>query len=382
MTRKFKFTLITLLLAVISCLGISTVLSKYITSQPIGNGYFNLNILFNPQAHAVYSADDNSLEFFYGKVPEVGDTTSANKTVTAVYRDIDTTQYSCYISSITNAPSTSSVVPGWYTDGYAQSIESVRFDSTFSNVKPISTSGWFNGFKNATSFELQYLNTSNVTNMGAMFYACYMAQELDVSNFNTANVTNMRQMFAGCKKITALNVDNFNTSKVTRMDNMFSACEKLLNLDVSNFNTQAVEDMSYMFMGDSALQSINMMSGSNEKLKNIRYMFSACYVLTEINLAGFNTAKVTDMRSVFQGCHKLTTIYVTDDFNLSKVDLSGDMFKDCNDIRGGNGTTYNGNKVNKDYARIDGLNGYPGYFTCAHNFVGGTCSICGKANVA
>ena len=68
------------------------------------------------------------------------------------------------------------------------------------------------------------------------------------------------------------------------------------------------------------------------------------------------------MGSMFQGCSALTTIYVSVLWNTTKVGTSGDMFTGCSNIKGGNGTTYNAEFTDKDYARIDAA-GTPGYLT-------------------
>ena len=77
------------------------------------------------------------------------------------------------------------------------------------------------------------VDTSNVTNMGYMFYMCYGLTSLDVSNFDTSNVTNMDSMFKACFKLTSLDVSNFNTSNVTDMNDMFYGCSALETLDYS-----------------------------------------------------------------------------------------------------------------------------------------------------
>lgn len=40
-----------------------------------------------------------------------------------------------------------------------------------------------------------------------------------------------------------------------------------------------------------------------------------------------------------------------------------EMFYECNSLVGGAGTVYDGTKIDKTYARIDGGTSSPGYFT-------------------
>ena len=57
--------------------------------------------------------------------------------------------------------------PGWYTDG-KKNVTKVVFDSSFRDARPTSTYCWFDGMENLTSITgmKEYLNTSEVTNMG------------------------------------------------------------------------------------------------------------------------------------------------------------------------------------------------------------------------
>ena len=84
----------------------------------------------------------------------------------------------------------------------------------------------FAGMRNLTNiYNLNYVNTSMVTDMSYMFYNCRNLTELDVSGFDTSNVTDMNSMFSGIGWFASsfsLNLgDNFNISNVTDMEDMF-----------------------------------------------------------------------------------------------------------------------------------------------------------------
>ena len=66
---------------------------------------------------------------------------------------------------------------------------------------------------------------------------------------------------------------------------------------------------------------------------------------------------------MFYDCSNLTTIYVGDGWNTGRVNISAYMFRNCNSLVGGMGTTFNADHTDKDYAHIDGGPGNPGYFT-------------------
>ena len=60
---------------------------------------------------------------------------------------------------------------------------------------------FFSEFYNDGTIDLSALDTSEVTNMNAMFSGCISLTSLDVSNFDTSQVTDMSNMFSGCSKI-------------------------------------------------------------------------------------------------------------------------------------------------------------------------------------
>lgn len=91
----------------------------------------------------------------------------------------------------------------------------------------------FQSYK-GSSIDLINLDTSNVTNMSYMFYACSELISLDVSNFNTSNVTDMSSMFQGCNKLAALDLSSFDTSNIKDTNSMFQYCNVLEKLIINN----------------------------------------------------------------------------------------------------------------------------------------------------
>ena len=115
--------------------------------------------------------------------------------------------------------------------------------------------------KNIVNFNI---DTSNVTNMGDMFYGCSGLTSLDVSNFDTSNVTNMGLMFGGCSNLTTLDLSNFNTPNVTNTESMFAGCTGLTSLDVSNFDTSNVTNTESMFYNCTSLQTLKIKQGTRD----------------------------------------------------------------------------------------------------------------------
>lgn len=224
--------------------------------------------------------------------------------------------------------------------GWEHTFKKVVFESSFSKARPTSTACWFQRATSLTEIVgLQYLNTSEVTDMHSMFEMCGI-ESLDLSNFNTAKVTDMSNMFWGCSSL-SLDLSSLNAANVTDMHDMFNGCNKLKNLNLSGFKTAKVTDMSHMF--------------------------HSCTSLTSLDLSSFNTANVTNMSYMFHYCSELTRIYAENQWNTAKVTSGDGMFVECKKLVGGKGTWYDDsyyydNFTDINLAQIDSPSS-PGYLS-------------------
>ena len=254
---------------------------------------------------------------------------------------------------------------------YSEQVIYGKVDASMKNAPLTSMRNLFLGFNGTTGSYcylsnmlsitgLDNLNTAIVTNMKSMFEGCSSLTELNLSSFNTSNVTSMNNMFNGCSSLTKLNLSSFNTTNVTNMRLMFKNCLSLASLDLSNFNTAKVTSMYSMFDACHALQSLEVSSFNTSNVTEMSYMFCGCNQLEEINVDNFDVSKA-DISYIFTGCQALKTIYCSHDWS-SKTGT--DMFLQCFKLVGGNGTAYSSDKrMDAYFARPDGLNGKPGYFT-------------------
>ncbi|MEG2523846.1 MAG: BspA family leucine-rich repeat surface protein, partial [Lachnospiraceae bacterium] len=188
----------------------------------------------------------------------------------------------------------------------------------------------FYDLQNCTTMDLSNLDTSNTTDMTAMFTSCYALKSLDVSNFNTTKVTSMKNMFRDCRALTSLNISQFNTANVTSMGEMFYGCWALTSLNVDSFNTANVKDMSYMFSQCRALTSLNVSHFNTNKVTAMNFMFNECKALTSLNVTNFNTALVTNMGEMFykSGVKSLDL----SSFNTAKVTNISGMLDEVHNI--------------------------------------------------
>ena len=266
----------------------------------------------------------------------------------------------------------------------------IRLDITnFDTSNVTHMSAMFADCLSLAELDVTNFNTSNVTNMEQMFYNCIGLKNLDVTNFNTSNVTEMYGMFYGCSGFTNLNLSHFDTGKVKSMGSMFGGCSNLTNLDVSHFDTSSVKYMGDMFSGCSGLTNLNvdnfdtskvtgmssMFKGCNSltsldvshfdtsSVKSMGDMFSGCSSLSDLDLSSFDTSNVESIWGMFRDCGSLKTIFVSDNWKMSKVLSSKDMFSGCTSLVGGSGTVYDSNYTDVSYAHIDGGLSNPGYLT-------------------
>ena len=278
-------------------------------------------------------------------------------------------------------------------------IESVTFNSSFAQYKPTSTSHWFDNKSFLSSFDgLQYLNTSNVTDMSSMFSGCSSLTSLDLSGFDTGKVTDMSSMFSGCSSLVTITVgDGWNTSKVTASSSMFEGCNSIIGSNGTRYQT-GFTDKTYARVdgrgGDGYLSAklayvvydsftkrltfyydfdSSDRNGTAVGLKtwgaDIEYVeftpsfadykptstahwFEGCANLTTTSIEGLqnlNTSNVTDMSSMFSGCGNLQELDLSG-FDTGKVTDMSNMFSGCSSlvtITVGDGWNI-GNEVNGD----------------------------------
>ena len=204
--------------------------------------------------------------------------------------------------------------------------------SNFDTSQVTNMSMMFYNCRGLQTLDVSNFETSQVTDMSSMFDACSGLQTLDVSNFDTSQVTNMRGMFFLCTGLQTLDVSNFDTSQVTDMNNMFAGCKALQTLDLSNFNTNQVTDMAGMFSSCDKIQTVNVSNFDTSQVTNMRGMFSHCWELQALDVTKFDTSKVTDMSDMFYGCKELQTLDVTK-FDTSQVTNMSIMFYGCSGLQ-------------------------------------------------
>ena len=190
-----------------------------------------------------------------------------------------------------------------------------------SNVTNMSA--MFNGASSLHSLDVSNWDTGNVTDMNDMFDGASGLTNLDVSKWNTGNVTNMSWMFDGASSLHSLDVSNWDTGNVTAMNNMFDGASSLTDLDVSNWDTGKVTNMSLMFDGASSLHSLDVSNWDTGNVTAMNNMFDGASSLTDLDVSNWDTGKVTNMSLMFDGASSLHSLDVSnwDTGNVTAMSL-------------------------------------------------------------
>ena len=195
-------------------------------------------------------------------------------------------------------------VAGDYTVTISGLVEAWYFNFSGDREKIISISelgtvGWksfenaFDGCDNLTT--VSGGDTSNVTNMSAMFYEASLATP-HTANWDTSNVTDMSEMFRRADNATP-DTSNRDTSSVTDMTEMFKDAYDA-NPDTTNWDTSNVTSMREMFDHANVAQP-NTINWDTSNVTDMSGMFRDAFAANP-NTSNWDTSSVTNMNEMFK----------------------------------------------------------------------------------
>ncbi len=268
----------------------------HIDGGPSNPGYLTNGV---NEAYTCFTPENTTLTFYY-------DTERGNRTGTTY--DLNVGNYNT----------------DWETDGTSAIVTRVVFDASFAAARPTTTYSWFWQMTNLESITgLNYLNTSEVTDMSCMFGWCAALRSIDLSHFNTSKVNTMQNMFNGCSNLTSLDLSNWNTSGVTSLTGMFRRCSSLRTIYVdSDWSTAAVTYSQNMF-GDCT----SLVGGQGTTYDGNHIDVAYAHIDGGPSNPGYFTDKNAALRGDVNGDHEVTisdaimliSAIVNDDF--SGVDM-------------------------------------------------------------
>ena len=338
-----------------------------IDGGPSSPGYFTAvgaEPWVEPAAYACYTLSNTTLTFYYD---------NQRSTRPGTTYDLNT----------------GDIAPGWYLDGTNTAVTAVVFDSSFGQARPTTTYSWFSSMNHLQSITgMNYLNTSELTDMSWMFSYSTSLTSLDLGNFNTEHVTKMNGVFYKCSNLRAIYVrDCWTTATVTSSTGMFYNCTNLVGSKGTTYDENHIDaayahidggpsnpgylsaplayavlaeaDSTLTFYCDNlqnsrpgSIYQLNTGSdnpgwmGDNLKVTKVvfdpsfadarptsaRCWFSGMENLVSITgMTYLNTSEVTNMYCMFYNCNKLTSLDLSN-FDTEKVTNMKSMFQNCSGL--------------------------------------------------
>ena len=111
---------------------------------------------------------------------------------------------------------------------------------------------------------ISYHDTSNVTDMYAMFSKCINLTT--IPPLDTYNVTNMREMFSNCSNLTT--IPALDASKATTIFDMFYSCTSLTSIGVYGF-TRSADISSTALQHDAIVAFLNQAGTAHDSSQQI-----------------------------------------------------------------------------------------------------------------
>ena len=219
-------------------------------------------------------------------------------------------------------------------------------------------------FQNCT--RLEKIDFSNATilspNMGTFVYQADNLKEVNFSNSIFNGNWNYWSLISNAPN---LEKADFSNTVFSWWGNMYTFFYQTERLKEANFSwTKFIWNyvLQWMFADKPNLESIKFENSEINWAMNMKEMFKDTTKLEELDLSSWDTSISTDMNSMFKWATNLKTIYVWDNFKTTSVTDSEDMFSWTVAIVWWNGTTFNPDKIDWEYARID-TNAISWYFT-------------------
>ena len=249
-----------------------------------------------------------------------------------------------------------------------QGTEYVNGQYTYHYMQQFSGSTWNNrtdeGWgvtltdKNSTDDVITKLcttiNDKPIVSMYAMFFNS-KTSHIDLSSFDTSNVTDMSAMFYGVQGVEEYDLSSFNTENVTNMSVMFQNNISLKRIDLSSFDTKNVVNQSALFYGNTNLVEVNMdnwdfrKSGvsvghfsSNTKLKKVscknwklpesfthwisRSWNGSSSPIEEVDVTGWNLSETKNIQGLFADSKSLKRIIGLDTWDTSNIENMNSLF--------------------------------------------------------
>ena len=125
------------------------------------------------------------------------------------------------------------------------------------------------------------------------FRDCELLKYVNLNEFDISNTFSLSRLFDDCHSLTIITgLDKLDTSDITDMSAMFCNCKKIKSIDFSSFDVSSVTDMSMMFNDCESIKRLDLSSFYTDSLINTNNMFYICYELEEVDMRNFDMTNV------------------------------------------------------------------------------------------
>lgn len=262
-----------------------------------------------PEAFAVFSADDGSLNFYKRvDVPKAGEQFEG-RTATEVYTGFEEVQYQTQglahdENSIVNTP--------WYNK--KDEITHIKIVDT--GIRPNSLYVWFKNLNKVIDADISKLDTSTVTNMSFVFSNCTNLKYVELSGMKVTKVKTLSGLFYHCRNLKTVDISTWQTSSLTNISMMLDGCRTLENVYMRHLDVDKVITMNQLFWGNTKLKQLDLSGWHTTSCRDMSYMFCYLINLQELDISNLNSEQVSsqNMANMFIDCKNLRKIRVGDKF--------------------------------------------------------------------
>lgn len=255
--------------------------------------------------------------------------------------------------------------------GYSIDLHDTKFGQTSLNnlFSGACTSNFYGGHVDMRNVDMSRATSAQRMFGGTAFDTIDM-RGADLSGVTVPSTTGSSTPHEGMFSVSQSNehkaaIDLRDCKVGTDLSKLFNGGTGARSIDLRGVDTSAVTDMTDMFSSCISLEEINVDGMDTHRVTSMTRMFYSCMALQELDLTSFDVSSVTDMQYMFVNTPSLQTIYARADADWS-VDSrasSDQMFVQSGSLVGGNGTPWSSDATDISMARVDGLDGNPGYFT-------------------
>lgn len=363
-----------------------------ISATPAEIKKYNLNIVFDPEAHTTLKVtkdgtvfgtytENTVLEFQYGTVltfaltMEEGYTETRNpnsitmnKDNTLIIQGTSKKQFTITLTQTDNQTIYAMYKGVKKTDSFVVEYgDSCTFGIETSNpvdiiVGTLSVTEFTNIKENKTvTATPATLRPANLTNFVELRYpypdTSYTFDDVTMGKKPT------HENYLFYKTVDKLREEDFkyaeNAKNIVSANGAFKNAYSLTKFPVIKLKDN-IRDISYIFAGCDKLTSDELNRNlSAWKLSgdlNIREAFRDCHSLERIDMSVFRNCNITDSSSVFSTCKKLKTIANIGNLNISKADGMSYLFYECNALTQLDLSNWDTSNIQYMIATFDGCN--------------------------